>query len=95
MSGRPGDHRRCGLVPELALAKMEGMNANKLFEMALGVGNGWRVSKSEMDVAGRQLQLWLDFATGSQFACPRCGEWCGLPVFGSISGSGSHYQRTI
>lgn len=78
VSGRPGDHRRCGLEPEFGPARMEGMDANKLFGMALGVGNGWRVVKSEMDVAGRQLQLWLDFAAGSQFACPRCGEWCGV-----------------
>jgi len=27
------------------------MDANKLFEMALGAGKGWRVVKSEMDVA--------------------------------------------
>lgn len=57
---------------------MEGMDANKLFEMALGVGNGWRVVKSEMNVKGRQLQLWLDFAAGSQFSCPRCEERCGV-----------------
>ena len=62
VSGRPGDHRRCGLESEFGPARMEGMDANKLFEMALGMGNGWRVVKSEMDVAGRQLQLWLDFA---------------------------------
>jgi hypothetical protein len=36
-----------------------GMDANKLFEMALVLGKGWRVVKSEMDVAGRQLQLRL------------------------------------
>ena len=73
MSGRPGDHRPCGFEPEFGPARMEGMEANKLFEMALGAGNGWRVVKREMNVAGRQLQLWLDFAAGSQFACPRCG----------------------
>jgi hypothetical protein len=26
------------------------MDANKLFEMALGVDNGWRVVRSEMNV---------------------------------------------
>lgn len=51
VSGRPGDHRRCGWEPEFGPARMEGMDANKLFEMALGAGNGWRVVKSEMDVA--------------------------------------------
>ena len=24
------------------------------------------------------MQLWLNFAAGSQFACPQCGEWCGV-----------------
>lgn len=77
-SGRPVGRHGCGLELEFGLAKMGEMDANKLFEMALGVGNGWRVVKSEMDVEGRQLRLWLDFAAGSQFACPRCGQWCGV-----------------
>ena len=52
------------------------MEANLLFEQALGLGNGWNVVKSEMNVESRQLKLWLDFQAGSQFACPRCGEYC-------------------
>jgi hypothetical protein len=51
------------------------MDANKLFEMAPGVGGGCLVVRSEMNVPGRPLQLWLDFAAGSQFACPQCREW--------------------
>jgi len=58
------------------------MDANVLFGMALGLGNGWKVVKSEMDVAGRQLKLWLDFEPGSQFACPTCGEYC--PVHDTV-----------
>lgn len=54
------------------------MDANKLFEMALGLGSGWKVVKSEMDVATRQLKIWLDFEVGSQFECPECGEYCGV-----------------
>jgi transposase len=54
------------------------MNANTLFGMALGLGNGWKVVNSEMDVEGRHLRLWLDFETGSQFACAKCGEWCAV-----------------
>ena len=37
------------------------MDANVLFGKALGLGDGWKVVKSEMDVEGRQLKLWLDF----------------------------------
>lgn len=52
------------------------MDTNNLFGKALGLGNGWKVVKSEMNVEGRCLRLWIDFATGSHFACPRCGEYC-------------------
>ena len=58
------------------------MDANVLFGKALGLGDGWKVVKSEMDVEGRQLKLWLDFEKGSQFACPECGEYC--PVHDTV-----------
>lgn len=32
------------------------MDANKLFEMAMGAGNGWRVVEGEMDVQGRRAR---------------------------------------
>jgi hypothetical protein len=47
------------------------MQENILFWQALGLGNGWKVIKSEMDVAGQQLKLWLDFERGTYFACPK------------------------
>jgi len=50
VSGRPGDNRRCALEPELGPASVEGLDAKKLFEMSLGLSNGWRMVKSEMDV---------------------------------------------
>ena len=46
------------------------------FQQGAGLGSGWKVVKSEMDVGGRELKLWLDFELGSQFACPQCGEFC-------------------
>jgi len=52
------------------------MEANQLFEQALGLGSGWKVIKSELDTANKQLRLELDFERGSQFACPKCGEYC-------------------
>jgi transposase len=58
------------------------MDANVLFGMALGLGSGWKVDKSEMDIAGRQLKLWLDFEGGSHFACPSCGQYC--PVHDTV-----------
>jgi transposase len=58
------------------------VDANKLFEMALGLGGGWKVVKSDLEAADRQLKIWLDFAAGSQFACPQCGEFC--PVHDTV-----------
>ena len=52
------------------------MDANILFGQALGLGDGWKVVESEMNVDGRQLKLRLDFGRGLQFACPECGEFC-------------------
>lgn len=58
------------------------MDANKLFGMALGLGNGWKVVKSEMNLEGRELKIWLDFEPGLQFACPACGAFC--PVHDTV-----------
>jgi len=57
---------------------MAGMDANTLFSQALGLGAQWKVIKSEMDVPQRQLRLELDFPAGTKFACPRCGQLCGV-----------------
>jgi transposase len=64
------------------------MDANLLFEKALGLGSGWKVVKSEMNVAERRLQLWLDFAAGAQFPCPQCAQWC--PVHDTVEKQWRH-----
>lgn len=53
-----------------------------LFGKALGLGDGWKVVRSEMNVEGRELKLWLDFEKGLQFACPQCAEYC--PVHDTV-----------
>jgi len=58
------------------------VDANVLFGKALGLGDGWRVVESEMDLGGQQLKLKLDFGKGLQFACPECGEYC--PVHDTV-----------
>jgi hypothetical protein len=74
------------------------VDANVLFGKALGLSIGLKVLKSEMDLAGRELKIWLDFESGSPFACPRCGAFCpvhdtvekrsgGIWTFGSIAPS--------
>ena len=64
------------------------MEANQLFSMALGLGNAWRVVKSEMNVKKRELKLWLDFESGLQFACPECGGFC--PVHDTVEKQWRH-----
>lgn len=64
------------------------MQENILFGQALGLGNGWKVTKSEMDIVGQQLKLWLDFEAGSYFACPKCGEYC--PVHDTVEKKWRH-----
>jgi transposase len=54
------------------------MDANILFSQALGLGNAWKVIKSEMDVENRRLRLWLDFEAGCQFPCPQCQQSCSV-----------------
>jgi hypothetical protein len=41
-----------------------------LFTAALGLGGPWRVVRTEFDVEGTQLDLYLDFERGARFACP-------------------------
>lgn len=58
------------------------MDANKLFGIALGLGNGWSVVESEIDVDAKRLKIRLDFQAGAHFACPECGEYC--PVHDTV-----------
>ena len=49
------------------------MRDTDLFGMALGIEPPWLVKKSEFDVTAKRLDIHLDFARGSRFACPECG----------------------
>jgi transposase len=57
---------------------MAGTDANTLISRVLGLSAQWSVVKSEMDVPQRQLHLELDFAAGTKFVCPRCGQLCAV-----------------
>jgi len=55
------------------------MQTNELFRIALGLAEPWGVSKIEFSQDERQLELSLDFPSGSRFACPECGRGgCGV-----------------
>lgn len=49
------------------------MRDKELFQAALGLAAPWQVVRSEFDAGKRRLDLYLDFAKGSRFACPSCG----------------------
>jgi transposase len=44
-----------------------------LFKLALGLGEPWRVTRTEFDPAAGRLDLYLDFPRGARFACPEPG----------------------
>ena len=41
------------------------------------VGGKWSRARW---TSGRELKIWLDFESGSQFACPRCGKFSRLAI---------------
>lgn len=48
------------------------MRDTDLFRMALGIEPRWMATKSDFDAAAKRLDIHLDFARGSRFACPEC-----------------------
>ena len=54
------------------------MSPNVLFQAALQLqGTPWRVGRSDFSGDPPTLEIGLDFARGSQFPSPQCGELCG------------------
>lgn len=43
-----------------------------IFQAALGLGEEWMVSKTEFKAQEKRLDIYLDFAPGTQFPCPVC-----------------------
>jgi transposase len=50
-----------------------------LFTAALNLQPPWQCTRSEFSADASQLDLWLDFPSGSRFPCPECGA-ASLPV---------------
>jgi len=50
------------------------VNNLDLFKAALGLQDPWTVASMDFDAAGHRLDLHLDFARGSRFACPEGDE---------------------
>ena len=58
------------------------MRDTDLFGMSLGIEPPWVVTKSDFDATAKRLDIHLDFARGSRFACPQCGI-AGCPTYDS------------
>lgn len=49
------------------------MRDTSLLQAALGLAPPWSVTGSDFDAVARRLDIHIDFAAGSRFACPSCG----------------------
>ena len=49
------------------------MRDTNLLQLALGIVPPWSVTRCDFDQAARRLDIHIDFAAGSRFACPSCG----------------------
>jgi transposase len=49
------------------------MRDTALLQLALGLTSPWSVSRADFDAKAHRLDIQIDFAPGSRFACPICG----------------------
>jgi transposase len=49
------------------------MRDTALLQLALGLTPPWTVSRADFDPEAHRLDIEIDFAPGSRFACPTCG----------------------
>lgn len=50
------------------------MQDTDLFQMALGLFPPWLVERCTFDANEKQLDIYIDFSKGGEFACPECGR---------------------
>jgi transposase len=60
-----------------------------LFTAALGLVPPWQVRDSTFSPEASQLDLWIDFPTGSKFVCPDCGA-TDVPVHDTVDKKWQH-----
>lgn len=48
------------------------MQDRDLYQRILGLTSPWSVARVELNVASRQVDLWVEHAAGVEWACPRC-----------------------
>ncbi len=65
------------------------MRDTNLLGLALGLTPPWAVTRSDFDAEARRLDIRIDFAAGSRFACPECGA-ADCPAYDSETKSWRH-----
>lgn len=65
------------------------ISQEKLFSIALGLEKPWYIKAIEFNVEEKQLDLHIDFESGSKFLCPICGK-SGCPVHDTIERTWRH-----
>jgi len=65
------------------------MRDTNLLGLALGLTPPWTVTRSDFDAGARRLDIRIDFAAGSRFACPECGA-ADCPAYDSEPKSWRH-----
>ena len=65
------------------------ISQEKLFSIALGLEKPWYIKAIEFNVEEKQLDLHIDFESGSRFPCPICGK-SGCPVHDTIERTWRH-----
>ena len=46
------------------------------YGLLLGIKSPWEVQGVNLDMAGRRVEIRLEWAMGSTVACPQCGKQC-------------------
>lgn len=65
------------------------MRDTNLLGLALGLTSPWTVTRCDFDAAAHRLDIHIDFAAGSRFACPECGGE-GCPAYDSETKAWRH-----
>jgi len=69
--GCPADSAGRAGMPRAGMVHSWAMDAKTRFEMALGLGGGWKVVKSEIDVESRELNICLDLPRACSMNLPK------------------------
>ena len=54
------------------------MQDTELFHHLLGLAKPWSVSRVDLNVAGQQVDIWIEHERGTRWSCPTCGRELGL-----------------